>query len=838
MSDATLQAIQGLLGSTDDASLSLLRNRLAHLFFGTDYWIAWGTDYNQVWAGDFPDEPFGLLGVLRANGVLSDCDVPLALIYWTDSGIGFIDRWAVRRGLEPMARELGYPLVATSAHSLTRAVFCQFQEQVEELATRISSTPSLATSDLSLLFAYVPPVGVVPVLGQNSLGGFDLTSLFGTRASASPTIIPLVHVSGLFQKADSLPPVPVAPPVVPQTSPLSNVSGLVGTIGLSGTTLVTSGSKLLTRIPVTAATASAGLRPLSQLAQTVRPAATGLAVRPAATAFVPTGRPGSAIGATLNPVVGTATTPMLTIGIHGGHGPVVFPTPPVTQPPPPPVIAPTALTQSMQLYWVTENLQNNTGQQYAIFATRDLYGFLEKDDVVGTLHQAWRVYTALLKRATIMPKTASDVALPVWTAILTAQQSIIQFASTREAAAAAGALDGPAVVETFGVTDTLTGEVGGMYGLQEDLVQAASLTFDGDTGYSNRISLIASLRLYLEQTLPDGSPGLGPSIDQGDIAQIISAQQAINTLVGSWSDVVAIGAIQIQSGAAPQGTNLAPGNATPYTFQFAVTNRTDQRSVIATLTAVVLQADTLKPPAGNWAAALPIVDLAVPSAVPTDTLQLTLIQDASHPIAVQLVVPQVALGINLLIRVTATVAPPSNITSTGDKTGLQTSNANPNPSTSGLTVKLGSVLGSNPANATPGVNIRYVFNSQYVGGQGSPVPGQPQPPASLTNCTLTFTFTGTSVSSWSPSLPGGSQPGTPANTLKTQPFTLPAPATSGTQGVQPTILQLTPPARAATDQTVSFTVELDATYTDAQGNPQKLSDNAGGQTFSATVTHS
>jgi hypothetical protein len=217
VSAANVQAIQNLLGSTDLASQSLLRNRLAHIFFDTDDWSAWGTNYNQVWAGDSPDEPFGLLGSLRANNVLSACDVPLALIYWNQSGIVFVDRWAVRRGIEPIAYELGFPLVASSAHPLARAALCQFQEQIEWLAGQIGTDPSLANNPISTLFAYLPPVGVVPVFEpgpmgspSTSTGGFSRLAFFGALGPANPSVISLADLAGLLQKADSQPPFSVA----------------------------------------------------------------------------------------------------------------------------------------------------------------------------------------------------------------------------------------------------------------------------------------------------------------------------------------------------------------------------------------------------------------------------------------------------------------------------------------------------------------------------------------------------------------------------------------------------------------------------------------------------
>ena len=200
---------------------------------------------------------------------------------------------------------------------MARAALCQFQEQFEWLAGQIGSDPSLANNSLSTLFAYLPPVGVVPISELSSAGGFSRPDFFGSLAPATPTVLSLAHLAGLLQKADAQPPFPVAS------------------------------------------------------------------------------------------------------------------------------------TQVLQIYWVKENFQavsqGQSTQLYAAFATRALHGFIENDDVVVTLTQAWDNYSRVLRTMAVLPSVLTTASLPVWTAIFAVLQNIVQFTLVK-ATAAGGGRPGPALL--------------------------------------------------------------------------------------------------------------------------------------------------------------------------------------------------------------------------------------------------------------------------------------------------------------------------------------------------------------------------------------------------------
>src|SRR6267378_4043578 len=98
--DAVVEAVQFRLlaidplryADLDNVSMQF-RNRLAYRCFGIE---ARQQSVVNPWRVDPPQ--YGLVDELRNVG-LNDCEVPLALVYWTGAGLQFVDMWAVRRGL-------------------------------------------------------------------------------------------------------------------------------------------------------------------------------------------------------------------------------------------------------------------------------------------------------------------------------------------------------------------------------------------------------------------------------------------------------------------------------------------------------------------------------------------------------------------------------------------------------------------------------------------------------------------------------------------------------------------------------------------------------------------
>lgn len=169
VSPATRDAIIELMTQSDPASLSKLRNRLAHLCFGTEELAGFLQDPYARITGKSAYPNYGAVDALHANGQLTDCDVPLALLYWTPTGVKFLDKWSVRRRLTQSVaidRRLGE----------TEAMIAQFQDQLEQL--RGDSKINPGTLEATDRFTYLPPVGVIPVLNNNFPAGFHQDLFF------------------------------------------------------------------------------------------------------------------------------------------------------------------------------------------------------------------------------------------------------------------------------------------------------------------------------------------------------------------------------------------------------------------------------------------------------------------------------------------------------------------------------------------------------------------------------------------------------------------------------------------------------------------------------------
>jgi len=181
-----------------DAHPLQLRNRLAHLMAGTDARESalfqidpWGTSVGG----------YGMLDDLRDAGCLTPDQVPIALLQWTLSdGVTFVDEWAVRRRLVAPAADTSYGLLTGDrkrAHA--EALFEQFQAQVMDDWHSATSTDPLSAQTADLRFAYLPPVGLVPIDGPASTGGYDPDLFLGAQASSTMESLEAADLRRLIQ---------------------------------------------------------------------------------------------------------------------------------------------------------------------------------------------------------------------------------------------------------------------------------------------------------------------------------------------------------------------------------------------------------------------------------------------------------------------------------------------------------------------------------------------------------------------------------------------------------------------------------------------------------------
>lgn len=180
VSDATRALLNSLTNASDAASVSKLRNVVAHLCFDSEEKTGQRRDPFRRPAGDTRFVNYGALHELRQRKQLTDCDVPLAVVYWTPQGVRFVDNWAARR----LARR---PL-DMDAQSLLRSYgyerFLQFQRHVQELFDALGALTAVKLQDY---FAFVPPAGYFPVTGSKSPRGFHPANFFKQFTTGAPS---------------------------------------------------------------------------------------------------------------------------------------------------------------------------------------------------------------------------------------------------------------------------------------------------------------------------------------------------------------------------------------------------------------------------------------------------------------------------------------------------------------------------------------------------------------------------------------------------------------------------------------------------------------------------
>jgi hypothetical protein len=181
------------------------RNLIAYRCFGVDHLL------------DFARDPFGtagephtLLDDVRATKQLTDCDVPLALMYWTATGgIQFLDMWSVRRRVTK-TNAPAHPLLTDRRLATAEAMIEQLGEQVGQLRAKGLLTPSLSASST---FRYLPPAGLLP-LATGGLPGIHQDSFFSGQTTRGPAFLAGAALRHLLVAALDYPPVDLQSPDV------------------------------------------------------------------------------------------------------------------------------------------------------------------------------------------------------------------------------------------------------------------------------------------------------------------------------------------------------------------------------------------------------------------------------------------------------------------------------------------------------------------------------------------------------------------------------------------------------------------------------------------------
>lgn len=210
---AAAKRMGDLSKKTDLASQSLLRNELAHACFGTARLGAFAAaPFAQDDDPATPPPAYGALEALYASGQLDACDLPLALVRWSQTGIDFVDEWAVRRrATRAPALDRWSHLADDRRAAEGEAAFQQFQDH---LAALVAAAPNLKTLGARAHFKYLPAAGFVPLgtpaPGGKIAGGFDLDNFFAGLTVRAPVFADGARLAPLLRQSAAHAPIDTA----------------------------------------------------------------------------------------------------------------------------------------------------------------------------------------------------------------------------------------------------------------------------------------------------------------------------------------------------------------------------------------------------------------------------------------------------------------------------------------------------------------------------------------------------------------------------------------------------------------------------------------------------
>lgn len=196
-------SVSNPVDSSDIKGLSMMRNLVAHVCFGTDGIASSAKDPSFI---NKPTTNLGLDALLGLDEGLASCDTPLALFYWNTEGIVFIDNWAVKR--KSSHRDIvGYSVPSFTRHSYSRAdeSRLQFQQQLEYLQNNVEDLSEFYVKEY---FRYLPPVGYMPIQVDDVSDGFDEKKFFDDLTIRNPVyveaagLVPITQVAMTYWPID------------------------------------------------------------------------------------------------------------------------------------------------------------------------------------------------------------------------------------------------------------------------------------------------------------------------------------------------------------------------------------------------------------------------------------------------------------------------------------------------------------------------------------------------------------------------------------------------------------------------------------------------------------
>lgn len=175
-----------------------LRNHIAYECFGIEQTANF---FRDLWGPEL--QSYGLVDGLRADR-LGDCEVPLAIIYFTaNDGLVFLDQWAVRRRVvAPDAAPRWGLLTGDRRRAEAEAMYHQFQAQLQDLRINTANPRDLRLKDF---FRYLPPAGIIPLASLRWPIGFNAINIFDGITHQEPIHIEGARLNYLMESSLSYP---------------------------------------------------------------------------------------------------------------------------------------------------------------------------------------------------------------------------------------------------------------------------------------------------------------------------------------------------------------------------------------------------------------------------------------------------------------------------------------------------------------------------------------------------------------------------------------------------------------------------------------------------------
>lgn len=192
-----LSVSQALLSDPDR-----LRNEVAYACFGTA-----ARREHSINPFGVPRTPPTLLDALR-GALLTDCDVPLAVLQWTTGGVQFVDLWSVRRRCASGSAAVDDIAFSGRAPAVAEAARNQFAAQLEDLRRSVSDPETI---EARRHFHRLPPAGLVP-LSSGAVRRFRPEAFFNGKTTSRPWFIEAADVEAILADSVHYPPVDLDDP--------------------------------------------------------------------------------------------------------------------------------------------------------------------------------------------------------------------------------------------------------------------------------------------------------------------------------------------------------------------------------------------------------------------------------------------------------------------------------------------------------------------------------------------------------------------------------------------------------------------------------------------------